>query len=123
MNKKVDLNYIPPLTGPAQPAAKRSPKPGEGFQEHLQRASGIKFSGHALERLKQRELALESGQLQKLGEALDQAEKKGARETLLICENLVLVASVDKRTVITAVGQEGLKDRVFTNVDSAVFIK
>lgn len=123
MNKRIDLNYIPPLTRPGQPAAGRSPKAGEGFQDYLQQASGIKFSVHAMERLKQRGLALEQGQLKKIGEALDQAEKKGARETLLICENLVLVASVDKRTVITAVGQEGLKDRVFTNIDSAVIIK
>jgi len=123
VNKRIDLNYIPPLTRSGGQPAGRGPKAGEGFQEQLKKASGIKFSGHALERLKSRELALEQGQLKKLEKALDQAEKKGARETLLICDNLVLVASVDKRTVITAVGQDGLEERVFTNIDSAVFIK
>ena len=123
MGKRIDTNYIPPLTGSGQPAAGRGQKAGDGFQEYLKKASGVKFSGHALERLEGRSLSLGQGQLQKIENALDQAEQKGARETLLICENLVLVASVDNRTVITAVGQEGLKDRVFTHIDSAVFIK
>ena len=123
MGKRIDTNYIPPLIRPGQPAAGRSQKAGEGFQEQLKKVSGVKFSGHALERLEGRSLSLGQDQLQKIENALDQAEQKGARETLLICENLVLVASVDNRTVITAVGQEGLKDRVFTHIDSAVFIK
>ena len=35
-------------------------------------------------------------------------------------DNTAFVVSVKNRVVITAVDREGLKDQVFTNIDSAV---
>lgn len=127
MTRKIDLNYIPPAGLPGQNRLnKRGPGENlkkESFKEVLKKAGQVKFSGHALERLKKRNITLGQKDMQKINEALNLAEKKGAREALLICENAALVASVEKRTVITAVDEESLKERVFTNIDSAVIIK
>ena len=57
--------------------------------------------------------------------AADKTEKeaKGAKESLILMDQLALVVSVKNRTVITAVDGASLKDNVFTNIDSAVIIK
>ncbi len=127
MTRKIDLNYVPPVSLSKQPGTNRSNKTEnlekESFQEVLKKAGGVKFSGHALARLKERNIFLGQKEMEKITEALNLADKKGAREALLICENAALIASVERRTVITVVDEENLKERVFTNIDSAVIIK
>ena len=53
---------------------------------------------------------------------LRKAAAKGAKESLVMVDNVALVVSVKNRTVITAVDQANLKDNVFTNIDSAVIV-
>ena len=45
---------------------------------------------------------------------------KGARDALVLIDGTAFVVSVRNRTVITAVGADQMRDRVFTNIDSAV---
>lgn len=80
----------------------------------------VRFSAHALERLRTAGVQLGSEQHAKLRDAVDRAAAKGARESLVLLENLALVVSVKNRTVITAVDGARMKDNVFTNIDSAV---
>ena len=82
----------------------------------------IKFSNHAKQRLLKRDIHLTPRELEKIGYALDQASQKGAKESLLVLNNLALVVSVPGRTVITALDGESMKNNVFTNIDSAVVI-
>ena len=58
-----------------------------------------------------------------LKDAVNKAEAKGAKESLILMDQLALVVSVKNRTVITAVDGASLKDNVFTNIDSAVIVK
>ncbi|HEX3047301.1 MAG TPA: flagellar biosynthesis protein, partial [Bacillota bacterium] len=58
-----------------------------------------------------------------LRDAVNKAEAKGARESLILMDQMALVVSIKNRTVITAVDNESLKDNVFTNIDSAVIVK
>jgi flagellar operon protein len=53
---------------------------------------------------------------------VDRAAAKGARESLVMMDDVALVVSVKNRTVITAVDRAHLKDNVFTNIDSAVIV-
>ena len=53
---------------------------------------------------------------------LQRLEKKGARDSLVLMQDLALVVSVKNNTVITAVDGESLKENVFTNIDSAVIV-
>jgi flagellar operon protein len=53
---------------------------------------------------------------------VDKAEAKGAKESLVLVDDVALVVSVKNRTVITAVDRQHLKENVFTNIDSAVVV-
>lgn len=80
----------------------------------------VKFSGHALERLRSREIKFDAECEAKLGEAVERLAEKGGRESLVIIGDLALIVSVRNRTVITAIDGEHIKDNIFTNIDSAV---
>lgn len=84
--------------------------------------SNVKFSQHALERLKSRNLHFNEEDLLKLNEAVDKIAQKGARESLVYLNDVAMVVSVKNRTVITAMDGKSAKDTIFTNIDSAVIL-
>lgn len=82
----------------------------------------VSFSKHAGERLFSRGLEMPQERVQQVADALDKAEAKGSRETLILFDDLALVASVKNRTVITAFDRDKLKEGVVTSIDSAIII-
>lgn len=101
---------------------------GQVLREQLARtgpAAGpgaLRFSAHAQARLQEARRSLSEGELRRLDEAVRLAESKGARESLILMSDLALVVSVRNRTVITAVGQDRMRENVFTQIDSAVVL-
>ncbi len=91
--------------------------------EKISREHGIKFSAHAQTRVQSRNLPLDGENLEKLVQAVDQAQRKGAHDSLILLNDMAFIVNVDNRTVITAMDNEGLKENVFTNIDSAVIMK
>lgn len=120
----------PALLSPAAPAqapgrasapAPVRPLDGPGFGSVLaQRTSGITFSGHALQRVERRGIDVGPQTLARLGEGLNRAAAKGARESVVLVDGTAFVCSVKSKTVITAVDPAHMRDHVFTNIDSAV---
>lgn len=111
--------------GPSKPTApqQKSRAGGADFQQMLaQRLApqDVRFSAHALQRLRASGIQLGPEQQLKLRHAVDKAAAKGARESLVLMGDVALVVSVKNRTVITAVDGARMKDNVFTNIDSAV---
>ena len=51
---------------------------------------------------------------------VSRAAAKGSRESLVLADDAAFVVSVRNRAAVTAVGQEHMKEQVFTNTDSAV---
>lgn len=100
------------------------PQQGPGFNELLQtklkQSEPLRWSAHAQERLSASRIELSSSDLVRLNEAVQKASEKGARESLILMDNLALVVSIKNRTVITAIASDRLKENVFTNIDSAV---
>lgn len=92
------------------------------FNQEIGKEKELKFSRHALERLNDRKIDFSAEKMDKLTDAVDKASAKGARESLILMEDLALVVSIKNRTVITAVDGNSLKENVFTNIDSAVII-
>lgn len=82
----------------------------------------LKVSGHAQTRLQSRNIELEGGQWERVMQGVDKAAQKGAKESLVMVDDVALVVSIKNRTVITAVDKANLKDNVFTNIDSAVVV-
>ena len=83
-------------------------------------AAPIKFSAHAQQRLQQRDITLGESDVAKIGQAVDRAQQKGGKESLILLDDMAFVVSVKNRVVITAVDQPSMKQNVFTNIDSVV---
>jgi flagellar operon protein len=109
------------------PSLPRTNSNGETFAEVLDRASQsgsrVSFSGHALKRLNDRNIELNDQVLQRLDEAIDRADSKGSRESLILDGDKAFVVNVQNRTVITAVDALELRERVFTQIDSTVLTR
>ncbi len=82
----------------------------------------LKVSNHAKTRLQSREIQLDQAKWDRVLEGVERAALKGAKESLVMVDDVALVVSVRNRTVITAVSQDHLKENVFTNIDSAVIV-
>ncbi len=78
----------------------------------------LKFSRHAMDRMRTRNVSLGSTDVERLGSAVAQAGEKGSKESLVLLDELAFVVSVKNRTVITAL--QGKQSGVFTSIDSAV---
>lgn len=128
MDTRIQNNRISELiqrTGVPGPATRTSAPakeipPGD-FQRALE-AQGVKVSGHAQTRLESRNIQLGEAEWARVSGGIDKAAAKGAKESLVMVDDVALVVSVKNRTVITAVDRNNLKDNVFTNIDSAVIV-
>ena len=116
---------VPPIQGPGKPQTGREKIQDQAFdqifKEQLNKEP-LKFSAHAQERIRVRQIPLSGHDVERLQNAVLEVEKKGGRESLVLMDNSAFVVSVKNRTVITALDQEGLKNNVFTNIDSAVVV-
>ncbi|SCY14113.1 TIGR02530 family flagellar biosynthesis protein [Alkaliphilus peptidifermentans] len=92
------------------------------LQKQIHQSKELKFSKHAMDRLEKRNIQLSGNDMTRLNQALDIASEKGIKETLIMMDNRVFVASVTNKTVITAAVDEQLKESVFTNIDGAVIV-
>ncbi|RYG23979.1 flagellar biosynthesis protein [bacterium] len=107
------------------PAPSRTPAAGPSFADALKGAldtGDLKVSGHAQSRLNSRGIEMDGAAWGRVKEGVDRAAAKGARESLVLMDDVALVVSVKNRTVITAVDKANLKESVFTNIDSAVIV-
>ena len=77
-------------------------------------------SGHAKQRIAQRNISLNTTQRQELADAMDQLDDKGAQDAAVLREDAAFVVNVPSRTVVTALDQTEMKQRVFTQIDSAM---
>lgn len=118
----VTKTALPDIQAPVQQQPKPTGK--TEFQKILEqqsaRENAIQFSNHAAKRLEQREISLSPEDLTRLASAVDRAAGKGARESLVLLDDLALIVSVSNRKVITAIGTEAMRENVVTNIDSAV---
>lgn len=123
---RIDPGVLAPDQGPARRPEGAPPR--TEFAEQLRRAreasqpAGFTLSAHAKQRIEQRGISLNLAEQQSLTEALFQLESKGARDALLLRSDAAFIVNVPSRTVVTAVDTGELKERVFTQIDSAVMI-
>lgn len=92
------------------------------LHKRLVESSGLKFSAHAQERMRLRNIHLSDQDIAHINEAVSLAESKGARDTLVLLDHVGLIVNIKNQTVITAVDQNSLQRNVFTNIDSAVIV-
>jgi flagellar operon protein len=84
--------------------------------------AGVRFSNHAAERMMHRGIRFAPEDLEKLNQAVQKAESKGAKDTLVLMNDSALIVSIKNKTVVTVMDRASLKENVFTNIDSTVVI-
>jgi flagellar operon protein len=92
------------------------------LKNELKKQDSFVLSNHAAERLRDRNIMLNESDMNKINDGINKASEKGAKESLILYKDLVLIASIKNRTIITAVDKGSSKDNVFTNIDSVVLI-
>jgi flagellar operon protein len=90
------------------------------MRKEMEKLRGVRFSAHALQRLTARNIQLSAEDKAKIAEAIDRAQAKGAKDSLVLVRGTALVVSVKNRTVVTVLDRDELRGNVFTNIDSAV---
>lgn len=122
MSFKIQHGQIIPSSIPKQRPKVQGNDFEKTFLEQLkQKKAPIKISAHALSRMGEREITLDEEDLKKINEAVDTLEKKGAKESLLLYKDSAFIASIQNRTIITAM--KGRELDIVTNIDSAVNIR
>lgn len=117
-------NPVQPVGKTTQPTRLQPTKPvsDTAFSKALDQAQGVKFSQHAQDRLKARNIAFSDDQLKQLEGAVNSVAQKGGKDSLVMMGDAALVVSVKNRTVVTAMDRNQMKGNVFTNIDSAVVL-
>lgn len=100
---------------------------GLTFREVLQQSSAqkaetgeLKFSKHALSRLSDRNITLDSEQLERLQAGAEKAGEKGIRDSLVMVDRLAFIVNIPNRTVVTAMDSTATEENIFTNINGAV---
>lgn len=83
-------------------------------------AEGVKFSNHAVERMRTRGISFNPGDLKRLEGAIEKAAAKGSKDSLILMNDSALIVSVKNNTVVTVMDKNALKENVFTNIDSTI---
>lgn len=83
---------------------------------------GVRLSKHAIERLKERDIELGGDEFMKIKSAIEKIRGKGGRDSLIVAKDSAYIVDIAKNTIVTAMDVKGMKDNVFTKIDSTVFI-
>ncbi|MBO8171013.1 MAG: flagellar protein [Bacillaceae bacterium] len=105
------------------PDASQSPRFEQLLKQQVEKEpKPLHFSQHARERLDMRGIELTQQDMDRIRSAVARAEEKGARESLILMNDVAFVVSIKNKTVITAVDGNQMKENIFTNIDSAVVL-
>jgi flagellar operon protein len=100
---------------------------GNSFRELLNRRlqeehKEVSFSKHADLRARERNIAIEAADLDRLSEACDRATGKGVRDALIVMNDSAFIVNARSKVVVTVVDKNEMKDNIFTNIEGAVFL-
>jgi len=94
------------------------------FQDFLDVAKnnneGFIVSKHAALRLD--EINFTEDDMKQIEKGFEMAKDKNSKNTVMLYKDIALIASVENKTLITAVEKDRAKDNIFTNVDSVVIL-
>lgn len=82
----------------------------------------LKFSAHAVDRMKSRGISFAPDMMKNIESAVSRAASKGSRDTLVLAGDNALIVSVKNNTVVTVMDRAAMRENVFTNIDSTVVV-
>lgn len=91
------------------------------LKEKIKKNDGVKISTHAKQRMMERDINLQEADMKLINKAMNNLEEKGAKESLMLYKDMAFIASVQNRTIITALQYKEID--VVTNIDSAIIVE
>lgn len=91
------------------------------LQESISKNDNVKISAHAEQRMLERDIKLQEADMKLIKQAMNNLEQKGARESLMLYKDMAFIASVNNRTIITALQYKEMD--IVTNIDSAIVVE
>ncbi|HVP21245.1 MAG TPA: TIGR02530 family flagellar biosynthesis protein [Anaerolineaceae bacterium] len=110
-----------PLPGQGTSAAPKAAASGSAFAKTLEQVQKLTFSNHAQKRLEARNINISDEGLKRLSQAVDKADRRGGKESLVLMDDMSFIVNVKDRMVITALDAQSRGEGVFTQIDSVVF--
>ena len=110
------------IQGQKQTPIQNQKPPILGLNTQVGGPPNLKFSNHAVERMKDRGIFFHPEEIGRLNNVVQKAAAKGAKEALILMNDNALIVSVKNNTVVTVMDKNALKENVFTNIDSTVII-
>lgn len=101
---------------------KEAPNFSNILKNEIDKKESFVISNHALERLKERNIAFNENDMKKINEGINKALQKGCKDSVILYKEIALVTSIKNRTVITALCKNESEGNVFTNIDSMVIL-
>jgi flagellar operon protein len=114
-----NLPIAPVTSGAAQAQAASNASFVKALHEAAE-LQGLKFSNHAQKRLQTRDINLTDEGLARLASAVEKAEKRGGRESLVLMDEMAFIVNVRERLIVTAIDAQSRGEGVFTQIDSVV---
>ena len=95
---------------------------GQLLKARTLESQGLNFSKHAAKRMGERGIAMDNQLMGDLEQAVEGARLKGAKDVAVIGRQGVFIVNVPNNVVVTTMSADDMKDRIFTNIDSAVIM-
>ena len=92
------------------------------IKKELEKSGSVKFSKHAMERIRSRGVEMSPQMMESLNQAVTKAREKGCKDIAVIGEKNAFIVSVQNNTVITTMNALEMRENIFTNIDSAVLL-
>lgn len=126
-----DINFIKKLSSldnnvQYTSAVKNSESINSAFKELLNEKlknsteNEVVFSKHASERIRERNIDVDTDVTDRLNQAAEQAKDKGLKNVLVMIDNQAFIINTRNNKVVTALNSDDLKENIFTNIDGAV---
>ena len=81
---------------------------------------GFTISKHAALRLN--EINFTEEDMKQIEKGFEIAKDKNSKNTVMLYKDVAIIASVENKTLITAVEKDRAKENIFTNIDSVVIL-
>ncbi len=92
------------------------------LKNKIKSGTDLKFSSHAMKRIEDRNIHLNSENISRLENGIKEAEKKGSVNSVIMMDNSAYIVSIKNKTVVTAVDQLNTRGNIFTNIDSVAIV-
>lgn len=81
---------------------------------------GFTVSKHAAKRLD--EINFTEEDMKQIEKGFEIAKDRNSKNTVMLYKDVAIIASVENKTLITAVEKDRAKDNIYTNIDSVVIL-